>query len=131
LEFDSRSVTALLNLGRLAVLEHDYTSAEKLVQQAISIEPNNLFGLDLLCAVGSATGQWQQVLTSAKRVHNLPHEGFAGVHISAAQALLQQNRTEEALGELGMFLKEHPDGAQADQVRISMERIQTDFQAGL
>jgi len=57
-------------------------------------------------------------------VHTLPHQNFAVVHYIAARALERENRLQDAMAELQVFLTEEPKGARADHVREEIAQIQ-------
>jgi hypothetical protein len=49
---------------------------------------------------------------------------LAVIHFIAARAFERQDRPQEALIELRMFLTEEPTGARADQVRKEIDQIE-------
>jgi hypothetical protein len=50
----------------------------------------------------------------------LPNSHPAFVHYIAARAYDQENRREEAVAELQVFLKEEPTGVRADRARAAL-----------
>jgi len=47
----------------------------------------------------------------------MAHAGYASVHYISARALLDENRTQDAVSQFQLMLTEEPTGARADAVR--------------
>ena len=123
-EVDAKFTPAYLNLARLSLGEGDVDGGEKLIQKALTVQPGSPDGLLLLCNVESSKGQYDDVLANAKKVHAAPHQGFADIHLAAADAYLHQNRPQDALSEYEIFLKEDPNSYHIGQVHKAMAQIQ-------
>lgn len=123
---NDRCVPALVNLGRLMLEAHNYAEAGSLLNKALAADPVNVEALTLLARVDFMEGHDEQVLADARKVHSLPHEGYAIVHYTAASALERQGHIQDAIAELEIFLKEEPDGPRADAVRKAVLQLQNE-----
>ena len=70
-------------------------------------------------------GEFQEALATINKVHAMPHEKFADVHLIAAEIYQKENRNAEALAESESYLKEYPDSPRALQVREAMAQIKS------
>jgi tetratricopeptide (TPR) repeat protein len=95
------------------------------LQKALTIDPNNLEGLALQARVQFNQGKFDEALATIDKVHAMPHEHFADVHLIAAEIYQKQNRNAEALAESESYLKEFPASLRASQVRKAMEQIKS------
>jgi len=58
-------------------------------------------------------------------VHAIPHQNLAVVHYIAARAFERENRLQEALAELQIFLTEESSGPRADHVREEIAKLKS------
>ena len=121
---DDKFVPGYLNLGRLSMLEKNATATENYLSKALSIDPNNIETLALFSKEELLTGQYEKALAHARRVHTLPHDHLAEVHLIAGEALLHEGHSSEAVKEYEQYLKEYPDSPNAAKVRDAMAQIQ-------
>jgi tetratricopeptide (TPR) repeat protein len=117
-------VPAFVNLAKLCLREHDSTRAETLLDSALRAEPSNAENMTLLAEAQLLNKHYEAAITSAHNVHAIAHQNLAVVHYIAARAFEHENRLQDALGELQMFLREEPKGARADHVREEIAQIQ-------
>jgi tetratricopeptide (TPR) repeat protein len=124
IKLDDHMVPASVNLAKLCFREGDSVRAESLLEAAVRGDPSNAEALALLAQAQLLNKQFDAAITSARAVHAMPHANFAVVHYIAARALERENRPQDAIVELQVFLKEEPSGARADQVRKEMAQLQ-------
>ena len=124
ISLDDHMVPAAVNLAKLSFREGSPLKAQSLLEGAIRADPNNAEALALLAQAQLLNKQYDAAIASAHTVHAMPHTNLAVVHYIAARALEHENRPQEAITELQVFLKEESAGARADQVRKEMAQIQ-------
>lgn len=117
-------VPALSNLAKLCFQDGDSTRAETLLEVALRAEPSNTGTMMLLAQAQLLNKQFDAAVATVHAAHSLPHEGLAVIHFIAARAYERQDRPQDALIELRMFLTEEPTGARADQVRKEIDQIE-------
>ena len=121
---DSKFTPCYTNLARLSMMNKDMPQAAALLNKGLAADPNNVEALALLAKEQLLTGDYAKSLATARKVHGLPHDHMADVHLIAGEALLHQNRDSEAIQEFEMYLKEYPDSPNAAKVRTAMAQIQ-------
>lgn len=114
---------ALVNLAKLCLQDKNAARAESLLEDASRAEPNNAETMTLLAQAQLLNKHFDAAVATTHNVHALPHQNFAVVHYIAARAFERENRLQDALAELQVFLAEEPKGARADQVREEIARI--------
>ncbi len=87
------------------------------------MEPLNPITLTLLCVAEIQSGDVDGALVTARKTHQLPHEGYPLVHYVAGQALEREGKPQEAYAEYETYLSESPNGAEAPQVRTALARL--------
>jgi len=107
----------------MVMSEGNFARAEDLLKKSLIVEPLNPITLSLLCAAEAETGDYDAALSTARKVHQLPHEGYPLVHFVAGQTLERQGRTQEAYTEYETYLHESPAGPEAPQVRSALARL--------
>ena len=123
-EADDKFTPGYMNLARISMLNKNMPQAVEYINKGLSNDPNNVEGLSLLAKEQLLTGEYDKALANAHRVHTLPHDHLADVHLIAGEALLHQNRNTEAVQEFEQYLKEYPDSPNAATVRRAMAQIQ-------
>jgi hypothetical protein len=124
LNINENFVPALVGLAHLEVADHKPDQAKTLLDKAVSHDPTNVEALALRVRVNFLQGQDQQTIADAQSVHDMPHQGFATVHYSAAAAFQRLNRIPEMLAQLQLFLQEDPKNPRADYVRQTIAELQ-------
>ena len=114
---------AYRNLARILFAERKYAEAENALTKSLEGEPLNTWALTYLAYAQLLTHKFDQAIISARKVHTLPHEGFANAHFIAARALEATRRSEQALAEYQLYLKEDPNGPNAARAREAVTRI--------
>jgi len=116
-------VPAFVNLAKLCLRERDSARAETLLENALRAEPTNAETMMLLAEAQLLNKDYTAAIATAHNVHAVPHQGFAVVHYIAARALERENRLQDAIAELQVFLTEEPKGARADHVREEVVKL--------
>lgn len=124
IKLDDHMVPASVNLAKMCFREGDSVRAESLLENAVRADPANVEALALLAQAQLLNKQFDAAIASVHGVHAMPHANFAVVHYIAARALERENRPQDAIVELQVFLKEESSGARADQVRKEMAQLQ-------
>lgn len=122
IEVDDHFVPGYINLARISASARG-ADAMSFLQKALSIDPNNLDALALLARLQFNQGDFASSLGTVQRVHSLPHEHYADVHLISAEIYQKQNRNPEAIAESELYLKEYPGSPRAQQVRSAIEVI--------
>ncbi|HXZ80285.1 MAG TPA: tetratricopeptide repeat protein [Terriglobales bacterium] len=117
-----------INLARLAVADKNFPDATVLLNKALAIAPNNLEALSLLASVQLMNQDLDQALATARKAHSIPHQGYADVHLVAADVLVLQHHEPEAIAEYETYLQEYPDSPRASQVRQALAKMQAQAQ---
>jgi tetratricopeptide (TPR) repeat protein len=124
IELNDHLAPALVNLAKLCFQDKNAARAETLLENASRAEPNNPATMTLLAQAQLLDNHFAAAVATAHSVHSMPHQNFAVVHYIAARAFERENRLQDALGELQLFLTEEPKGARADHVREELAQIQ-------
>ena len=125
ISLNDRFAPAFVNLAKMSLREHDSAQAETLLEKALRAEPTNAETMTLLAEAQLLNKHYDAAITSAHNVHSMPHQNVAVVHYIAARAFEHQNRLQDALAELHIFLTEEPKGARADHVREEIAQIKS------
>lgn len=125
LQLDPHCAQALRNRALLAVREKDPAAAENWMSQAGAADPTNPDVLVLLARLQFARAHYDAMISTAQRIHQLPHEKYAAIHYLAARALESEHRIKDAEAELQVFLLEESKGPRADAARREMGLLQS------
>ena len=120
---NDKNADADRNLARILIHDGNFPRAEDLLKKSLMVEPLNPVTLTLLCVAEIESGDNEGALTTARRAHQLPHEGYPLVHYVAGQALEREGKPQEAYAEYQTYLHEAPNGAEAGQVRSALARL--------
>jgi Tetratricopeptide repeat len=111
------------NLARLLIHDGNYPRAEELLKKSLMVEPLNPASLTLLCDSEVKTGDEDGALLTARKVHQLPHEGYSVVHVIAGQIYEDKGQPQNAAIEYETYLHESPNGPEASAVKVSLARL--------
>ena len=114
---------AFINLAKLCLRERNSAQAETLLEGALRVEPGSAENMTLLAEAQLLNQHFEAAVTTARAVHAIPHSNLAVVHYIAARAFEHENRLQDALAELQVFLTEEPSGTRADQVREEIAKL--------
>lgn len=122
---DDRMAPAYVNLGRLSFVENDFPNAESLLSKAISLAPaQNANELYLLAYSQVADHHLDEALRTSRQAHVDKLNGHAFLHLVAANAFEQQNRIQDCISELQLYLREEPTGSSAPKVTEALATLQ-------
>ena len=124
ISLDDHLSAAYVNLAKLCLREKNFPKAEMLLGKAVSVEPSNAENLMLLANAQYMDHHYEAAIASARQAHASSNTHPAFVHYIAARAYDMENRREEALAELQIFLSEEPTGPRADHVRAAIQSQQ-------
>lgn len=121
---NERFAPAWVNLGRMAIAERDFPSAENMLDKAATLEPSNSQTLLILANVELLNLRYDQAIVTCHKVHSLGEESHSLVHFIAARAFEHESRIPDAKNELHTFLDEEPDGIRAEAARRELTNLQ-------
>jgi len=124
-ELNDHLVPALVNLAKLCFQDKNAARAETLLENASRAEPNNPETMTLLAQAQLLNKHFDGAIATARNVHAIPHQNLAVVHYIAARAFERENRLQEALAELQIFLTEESSGPRADHVREEIAKLKS------
>ena len=122
-ELNDKNADGDRNLARMLIHDGNYTRAQDLLKKSLVVEPLNSVTLTLMCVTQIQTGDDNGALATARKVHQLPHEGYALVHEVAGQAYEHLGQPQNAAIEYETYLRESPNGPEAPQVRNALTRL--------
>lgn len=122
---NDKNADADRNLARILMHDGNFSRAEDLLKKSLIVEPLNPVTLTLMCVVEIKTGDDDGALVTARKVHQLPHQGYALVHEIAGQAYEHKGEPQNAALEYQTYLQESPNGAEASEVRLALGRLTT------
>ena len=120
---NDRNADADRNLARILIHNGNFSRAEDLLKKSLVVEPLNPATLTLMCVAEIETGNDDGAVTTARKVHQLPHEGYSVVHYVAGQALERRGQPQGAYTEYETYLSESPNGPEASQVSNALTRL--------
>jgi tetratricopeptide (TPR) repeat protein len=120
---NDRNADADRNLARILVHDGNYSGAEELLRKSLIVEPLNPVSLTLMCVAEYQTGNDDGALVTARKVHQLPHEGYSVVHFVAGQAFERKGQPQDASWEYKTYLSESPNGAESGEVKNALTRL--------
>ena len=121
---DDHFSAACQNLVKVYLRQRAYPQAETLLGKGLNVDPNNGQYLMLMADVQYMEGHYDAAIATAQKVHALPNDHPATAHYIAGKAYEQEHRSQDALAEFQMFLKEEPTGPRADHVRSDITKMQ-------
>jgi Tfp pilus assembly protein PilF len=121
---DDRFALPYLNLGMLAMEENRAGDARSYLSKCVTNDPANADCLSRLAYVELLTGNVDNAILNARKVHTVPHQGFEHSHVVAARALRAKQMYSEALAEYKLFLSEAPSSPTAAAARREMADLE-------
>ena len=120
---NEKNADADRNLARILINDGNFTRAQDLLKKSLLVEPLNPVTLTLLCVAETESGDADGALATARKTHQLPHEGYPLVHYIAGRALEHEGKPQQAYAEYETYLSESPNGAEAQQVRTALSHL--------
>jgi Tfp pilus assembly protein PilF len=124
LSINDHFAPAWVNLGRMAIVDRDFPTAENLLSKATALDPANSETLLILANVELMNLHYQQAIASCQKAHSLGQDSHSLVHFIAARAFEHESQISNAVSELKTFLKEEPSGIRADAARKELSSLQ-------
>lgn len=124
-ELNDKNADADRNLARMLLREKKYAEAEDLLKKSLAVEPSEPATLTMLVMAEAQDGKLDEAVADAKKVHAVPHEGYAVVHYIAGEILEDKHQSADAIAEYNLYLKEAPSGPEAAQAKTALERLST------
>jgi len=122
-QIDDHFAEAYRNLARLSLADHNFEEVQDYLAKSLRTEPLNAWALTYVAYAELQLHNFDGAIAHARAAHAVPHEGLASVHIVAARALEATNQPAEALKEYQLYLKEDPDGRDAQRAKQSINSI--------
>src|SRR5581483_503839 len=116
-------VPAYFNLAKMAVVDLDYKRAAELLSKASTADPINPEGLLLTAQVDLLLENFDGALQCVKRLHSMPHQSLAVVHLIGARAYYYKHMPDEAAAEYKQFLEEAPQDPRVPKVREELAAL--------
>jgi Ca-activated chloride channel homolog len=123
-KLDDKFPGSFLHLGRLALSQNDFPSAQSALEKAASLHPKDVDILSVLAFAQTGNHQYRHALETAQQVHALGHKGMANVHYVAASAAMSISDFEVMERELHFFLSEDPTNAFAPVARENLAALE-------
>ncbi|MCI0403091.1 MAG: tetratricopeptide repeat protein [Acidobacteria bacterium] len=123
LDVDAKFARPYVHLARFCLEDKKPSEALALMEKATALEPANPESLTLMAQAQLASGKLDDALATARKVHSVPHEGFAQIHVIAGIALENRKLPHEARAEYEEFLKEAPRDPDAPTVRAALKKL--------
>jgi Tfp pilus assembly protein PilF len=124
LSINDHFAPAWVNLGRMAIVDRDFPTAENLLNKATALDPANSETLLILANVELMNLHYQQAIANCQKAHSLGQDSHSLVHFIAARAFEHESQISSAVSELKTFLKEEPSGIRADAARKELSSLQ-------
>lgn len=121
---DDKFARPIMNLGRLAISQNDYESAEKYFQKAASLRPTDIDVLTALAYSQDSNHHFEQAIQTVEQIHLRAHKGMGNAHYISASAALALNKPDIVERELTYFLQEDPTNPLAPDARHNLEVLQ-------
>jgi Ca-activated chloride channel homolog len=123
---DNHLPDSFANLCSAELAIGNYSAAQQAIERASSLAPLNLEFLTTLTFAELLNRQYQQVVSTAHRVHESKHENAAIIHYLAALAWHDQGdpNPSEMRRELEAFLTEDPNSPVAEKARQLLADIE-------
>jgi tetratricopeptide (TPR) repeat protein len=119
-----KNASSYLNLARMSLGEKNYTDADKLINKALTAEPNRVDAVALEAQTKLMLGDLDAAYAFAKKVHSMgEHKNYAVAHLICARVLQERHQSDQAMAEYKLFLEESPNSPSAPKVREAMAQL--------
>jgi tetratricopeptide (TPR) repeat protein len=122
-QLNDKNADADRNLARMLMHQKNFARAEDLLKKSLSVQPLDPGSLTMLSIAEIENGKLDEALTDARKVHDLPHDGYAVSHFIAGQALERKHQPQDAAAEYMVYLRESPNGPEVAQVKSALDRL--------
>jgi tetratricopeptide (TPR) repeat protein len=122
---DAASAEACINLGHVYLLTGRLTEAAELLRRGTRLAPYSALGHFLLGSALARQGSLAASETSLKRAVDLDDPAVVVAHLELASLYMKTQRWSEARQALETYLRASPQDPQADAIRQTLRRIQS------
>jgi Ca-activated chloride channel family protein len=122
---DGKFARPVMNLGRLAIAQNDYETAEKYFQKAALLRPTDIDVLTALAYSQDSNHHYEEAIQTVERIHLRAHKGMGNAHYISAAAALALNKTDILERELTFFVQEDPSNPLVPEARHNLEVLKT------
>ncbi len=122
-ELNDKNGDADRNLARMLMRQKDFPHAEEMLKKSLAVQPPDAATLTMLAVAEIQDGKVDDALRDAQKVHELPHDGYSVVHFVAGAALEEKHQYAQAAAEYTTYLRESPNGPDAEQVKSALQRL--------
>ena len=123
-EINEKNVDASANLAQLKFGEHDFEGAKALLGRCLEFQPNNQKCLMIMALAEYQTHELDAALATAEKVHQGDKDIYPLAHIVAAEIREGKGDRAGAERQYQTYLKEAPDGTQANMAKAAIVRVQ-------
>lgn len=120
---NSKNPDATRNLARLKLKGDDFQGAKTLLLDSVTAKPGDPETLALLAYAQYRTKDFDQALTNAEKVHTDKPDKYPLAHLIAASIRESRGDRAGAQKQYEMYLKEAPDGPQAQIAKDGLARV--------
>lgn len=120
-KLDAKFPGSFLNLGKLALEQHDYSTADANLTKAADLLPRDVSVLTVLAYAENGAREYRKAISTAERVHGMDHKQLANAHYVAAAAAIELKDYPIAQRELAYFVAEDPTNALAPLARKNID----------
>jgi tetratricopeptide (TPR) repeat protein len=124
LEADEDYTPTYTHYARILMDDKDAAGAEKLLNTALKRNPLSGEDLFLLSYAQLLQDRLDDCVKTAARAHAVPHDAFPLVHMVAGEAYARQKDNASAKDQFALYLKEAPNGDQAEQARNAIKALE-------
>jgi Flp pilus assembly protein TadD len=115
---------AYFNLANVYLITGRLNEASDSIQEGFKRQPQSGFGQFLMGSLLSKKGDTREA-EQRFRVALKDDPGLANAHLALVNMYIRQNRNQEAIAELSLFLKQFPDSNFAPHARELLEKMQS------
>ena len=120
-KLDDKFSGSWVNLGRLALSQSDYATAQSYLEKAAILRPSDPAVLTTLAYAQFNNYQYADAIQTVTKVHALSHPQAGNAHYISALAAVSLNETPMAKSEFAQFLVEDPNNPLADNARYNID----------
>jgi tetratricopeptide (TPR) repeat protein len=122
-QLNDKNADADCNYARLLLSSKENARAIELLSKALAVEPQDATALTLISIAQLRTGDVNDALQNALKVHQVAHQEHALAHYVAGRAYEVKQDYPKATTEYESYLRESPDGPEAAQVRGALAHL--------
>ena len=123
IQLNEQFAEAHRNLAHILLRERNYEELAGHLNLSLKVDPANTWALAYAAYAELQLNRFQEAADHARRVHGLPHEKMAWVHMVAGYALEGLGRKQEAAAEFKLYLKEDPKGSDVKHAQEALARL--------